>query len=102
MFTLRVEMRSTAEGAERAVVSRLHLVDLAGSERTKKSGAAGGRRWLLLLLLLCSCHLQLPAVPVVPGPSGVLPGCLCCCTCSLPAVHVPGVCHGLLGAGRCW
>lgn len=41
VFTLQLEMRSTAEGAERAVVSRLHLVDLAGSERTKKSGATG-------------------------------------------------------------
>jgi kinesin family protein 6/9 len=35
-------MRSTAEGAERALVSSLHLVDLAGSERTKKTGAEGG------------------------------------------------------------
>eukprot|EP00879_Flechtneria_rotunda_P027678 GHRR01029659.1.p1 GENE.GHRR01029659.1~~GHRR01029659.1.p1 ORF type:complete len:728 (+),score=322.72 GHRR01029659.1:391-2574(+) len=41
LFSLYVEMRTSAEASERALISKLHLVDLAGSERTKKTNASG-------------------------------------------------------------
>lgn len=41
LFTIHIEMRTSAEADEKAVVSKIHLVDLAGSERTKKTNASG-------------------------------------------------------------
>lgn len=41
LFSVYIEMRTSAEAKERALLSKLHLVDLAGSERTKKTNASG-------------------------------------------------------------
>jgi len=41
LFSVALEMRTSEDAAERAVVSKLMLVDLAGSERTKKTNASG-------------------------------------------------------------
>ena len=41
LLTLHIEMRTSMEANDRAVLSKIHLVDLAGSERTKKTNASG-------------------------------------------------------------
>ena len=41
VFTVHLESRSTGDGDDRTVVSKLNLVDLAGSERVKKTHVTG-------------------------------------------------------------
>ena len=41
VFTVHLESRSTGDGDDRTVVSKLNLVDLAGSERVKKTRVSG-------------------------------------------------------------
>eukprot|EP00775_Hariotina_reticulata_P005321 gene5321-5556_t len=43
LFSVYIEMRTSEEASEKALVSKLHLVDLAGSERTKKTNASGAQ-----------------------------------------------------------
>jgi hypothetical protein len=56
LFTLRIEMRASAEAEERALLSKLHLVDLAGEQAgcaveqlSTNPTAASHAAWLVLM-----------------------------------------------------